>query len=436
MSLRNILPYPGIEDVLETHVIEFNLSANEHYRHRIKVGDASHPLKATLVWMDPTNTIMSAKMLINDMDLIVEDPTGKIYYGNGLRGDDVNNVEQVTIEAPTVSDTVYQIRVSTGEYLYGGSQTFSLIVTGGDLTFAYASYGFDGYRNPYCPTGEHLVRITLMDRGADGWSAGQSYRVTKMYSSFVRTGTMSGAVKNDSITSESWCLPSGTYTVTLLNSVDSTDLDEMALELENCKLYLSQYQPSGKFTIGSSTWNYCGHCPGYEISLLLVGSFYGVPYGWIGNTHYSLTQTTWGDDVFMGTLAIGMLREHKYCVSGGVYVLQLHDAPTTDDAVDDDYMEKIVGHEEYYIYVSINGSGGALYPGFEATITLMPGMKGISIQQKDDDDSGDSSSSRFILVVIIGSVLFGLFVCIAIIVQTRRILNTPHYVSPVSQPQP
>lgn len=42
--------------------------------------------------MDPDNSILSEKLLLNNIDLRVVSPTGTVYYGNNLAGDEINNV--------------------------------------------------------------------------------------------------------------------------------------------------------------------------------------------------------------------------------------------------------------------------------------------------------------------------------------------------------
>lgn len=42
--------------------------------------------------MDPDNSIISEKLLLNNIDLRVVDPTKKVYYGNNVAGDEINNV--------------------------------------------------------------------------------------------------------------------------------------------------------------------------------------------------------------------------------------------------------------------------------------------------------------------------------------------------------
>lgn len=95
MTLPNILPYPGIESILHLHVIETNIYSYQEIVHTVQVHDITRPMKATIVWMDPDNTIMTNKMLLNNLDLKVITPTGKILYGNNISGDEINNVRNL-----------------------------------------------------------------------------------------------------------------------------------------------------------------------------------------------------------------------------------------------------------------------------------------------------------------------------------------------------
>jgi 5'(3')-deoxyribonucleotidase len=78
------------------------------------------PLKITLVWTDVPGTTSTSKHLINDLNLKVTDPDGKIYYGNnGLETakwsasgggfDDLNNVENVFIENPASGEWIIDV---------------------------------------------------------------------------------------------------------------------------------------------------------------------------------------------------------------------------------------------------------------------------------------------------------------------------------------
>lgn len=90
------------------------VSQGEEITYTFHVSDQSAPFKATLAWTDPPAEPGSAKTLVNDLDLIVKAPGGKIYYGNHFLGantpDRINNVEQVYLPSPTPGD--YTVTVS------------------------------------------------------------------------------------------------------------------------------------------------------------------------------------------------------------------------------------------------------------------------------------------------------------------------------------
>jgi hypothetical protein len=92
VSLPNVLPYPGIETILQLQVIETTIYPYQEIIHIVEVHDVSRPFKATLAWMDPNNAIMTNRMLLNNLDLKVITPSGQVLYGNNAAGDEVNNV--------------------------------------------------------------------------------------------------------------------------------------------------------------------------------------------------------------------------------------------------------------------------------------------------------------------------------------------------------
>lgn len=106
--------------------------------------NGSEPLRATLVWTDPPGTPPVASldppdiMLVNDLDMTI---TGAktVYYPYKLDKDnpsfaattgdnDVDNVEQVHIANPSAG--TYTINITHEGSISGGSQAFSLIITG------------------------------------------------------------------------------------------------------------------------------------------------------------------------------------------------------------------------------------------------------------------------------------------------------------------
>lgn len=109
---------------------------------------SGYPIKVTICWTDPKGTPTSAQldpstpMLVNDLDLRVEDQAARtIFYPWSLDKDNpsnaatnsgennVDNVEMVYIESPTPGET-YTITVDHDGSLSGGSQAFSMIISG------------------------------------------------------------------------------------------------------------------------------------------------------------------------------------------------------------------------------------------------------------------------------------------------------------------
>ncbi len=86
-------------------------------QYTVHVSDSGSIFKATLAWSDASAEPDSTHTLVNDLDLIVRTPDGKVYYGNHFLGkntpDRTNNVEQVFLPSPVPGD--YTVRVVGAE---------------------------------------------------------------------------------------------------------------------------------------------------------------------------------------------------------------------------------------------------------------------------------------------------------------------------------
>jgi len=423
VSLQNVLPYPGVEDVMEIYVVEACLSAEQSYTHTLQIGGSTRPFKATLVYMDPANTIISTKMLLHNLDLTVEDADGNVYYGNGIAGDDVNNVEQVYLQTPTITNADWTVTVSGDVFPESGdgTQCFSLIVSGEDLTHVSNNIATPtgGYDPGNCNSnGEMLVFVTAMDSAGDGWGT-NTYEIVNSSGYVVESVSLSGAVPNDFYTTRSYCLPVGDYSVELVDG-GSSGATEMAVELGQCSLYLSEYKTSGEFSVTSA--EDCNTCTIYELNMLLIGSIYGVPYGWLGNTHYTITQTKGGSASYAGTLTTGMLLEHKYCLVDGTYRIEFAQVADDDGGfLDDDFLAYYFGVEEYAIYLSdSDGMNVALAPPDYVVLTIENGestsVSYNSDKSSDDDDNGLSDGAiagiAISILVLLSGVVAGLVYCL------------------------
>jgi subtilisin family serine protease len=110
------------------------LRSGESWRWSCQVADARVPLAITLAWTDYPGSAGHYPNLVNDLDLVVTSPSGKVYYGNsavgqdGGRPDRINNVERVIIPQPELGR--YQIRVRAFN-APRGPQGFALVYSGG-----------------------------------------------------------------------------------------------------------------------------------------------------------------------------------------------------------------------------------------------------------------------------------------------------------------
>lgn len=102
--------------------------------------DPSHGLDITLAWTDEAgsaNSAQSQSKLVNDLDLILIDPSGNQWLGNdfasgfstqGGTSDDLNNVERIKIAPGTLSNSGnWLVKVM---HRTGNEQDFSIVITG------------------------------------------------------------------------------------------------------------------------------------------------------------------------------------------------------------------------------------------------------------------------------------------------------------------
>ena len=124
------------EDAGSEVIIESSLSNGESSTYYLSVPSGESELKLTLVWDDYPGTALAAKELVNDIDLIVKNSTGDIFYPWTLSpdspgayavqnaADDTNNVEQVYVSSPDAG--VWTVIVN-GTSIPQAPETFSLV---------------------------------------------------------------------------------------------------------------------------------------------------------------------------------------------------------------------------------------------------------------------------------------------------------------------
>lgn len=145
ITVDEALHFPGdarklvIRDVWNAH--EESLSTGEVYEFEVDVEGDTEQLRVTMTFTDAPATVgvslaTPGGAVVNDVDLIVESPSGTIYRGNVFSGgvsvpggsaDGINTTEQVHVDAPEVGR--WMIRVD-GAAVAEGTQGFAVVVTG------------------------------------------------------------------------------------------------------------------------------------------------------------------------------------------------------------------------------------------------------------------------------------------------------------------
>jgi len=133
------------EDQTNDVISEHTLNNGGTYTTTI-TATSGYPIKVTIAWTDPKGTPTSAQldpitpMLVNDLDLRITNGSNTYYPWKLNRNspsaaatnsgqNNVDNVEMVYIENPTAGET-YTITVDHDGSLSGGSQAFSMIISG------------------------------------------------------------------------------------------------------------------------------------------------------------------------------------------------------------------------------------------------------------------------------------------------------------------
>ncbi len=111
------------------------LGKSKEYIYR--VDDPNRPLKITLSWSDPAAAPgKGGSTLVNDLDLVVTDPNGRLFYGNDSGGaaipDSLNNTEQVYIDNPVPGSYLIKVqgsgvKVDAVTDVQGNSQDFAIV---------------------------------------------------------------------------------------------------------------------------------------------------------------------------------------------------------------------------------------------------------------------------------------------------------------------
>ncbi|HXF09492.1 MAG TPA: S8 family serine peptidase, partial [Desulfuromonadaceae bacterium] len=159
------------------------LSTAQVYERRVILGSSAEPLKITLTYTDVPGLPAAIPALVNDLDLEVIAPDGKLYRGNqfidgesidgGTVGDNINNVEAVHLAEPLPGEYLVRVRArNVVEDIHQSAsaqpqQDFALVVSGDLAASGTGVLFFD--RKAYSAPG--LIQLKLIDLNLAGQSS-------------------------------------------------------------------------------------------------------------------------------------------------------------------------------------------------------------------------------------------------------------------------
>lgn len=85
-------------------------------------------LYVTLAWTDPPAQASAAQTLVNDLDLTIDGPNGRLFGNGGAAADRKNNVETVRLENPTPGTYVITVQAPRVNGTFG-AQPYALVAT-------------------------------------------------------------------------------------------------------------------------------------------------------------------------------------------------------------------------------------------------------------------------------------------------------------------
>lgn len=85
-------------------------------------------LYLALTWTDPPAQVAAAKTLVNDLDLIVDGPSGRIFGNGGATANRNDNVETIRLEDPAPGNYVITVAVHSVNATFG-AQPYALVAT-------------------------------------------------------------------------------------------------------------------------------------------------------------------------------------------------------------------------------------------------------------------------------------------------------------------
>lgn len=352
--MTNILPIPGVCDfdlyVADSETLQ---SLTQRTYTVVVTGDVvvsncsvANALKVTIAWNDPLNVYWAGKNLLNDLDLTITSPSGTMYHGNGILGDEYNPVERIVITDPEPG--AYKVQVTAKELVGTGQQAYSIVITSigymDELSLVTSTVTTnqlwrEASSQQCMNSGGMPVRFQLEDwKGGASWN-GVQLTFAELINPDVRLQSCtfpSNANNNIAYYSRTYqcdvCLSKNNIYVAALQTPHgrnvSIDAEAIRVSAPLCDVYLSYWQPTATINLSEGA---CNACNSSRMNTLLEVMMYAnvtdddvEDYSWHGHAFWNISGRT-NFAHAASTLLISDETAERYCLPNGVYNIQLWD---------------------------------------------------------------------------------------------------------------
>lgn len=415
MNLDNVLPLPGVNDGLDLYIDDLaELAAYTYTEYRVTVTDNSMPLKITVAWYDPINTVFASKLLLHDLDLIVKSPSNVQYLGNAPTDgfvDEYNPHEQVYVASPEAG--TWKIYVSAKAITESATQKYSLTVTSkGEVSVASRGTKTNGmFDNDNLCGSTHTLDLSLFDYNADGWSSKTVFGLVQreLNQSQVTTFEVVNSGDMPQIhNADRMCVEDNKCYLAVLEMLDGMDMN-VAVEIPECNVFLNSWINVRQVCMVNGV---CNPCNATDTTLTLkLEAVASQLSGW-GMNYFSIF-TDHGGELTDSLKAAGTMEWvtnstlKTVCLPDGDYIVRLH--------LNDPLYFPILSIDECDISLhttvsSLSVSEGSVQASFSIKNGKCNSEDSHPSSNDDDDDSGDKVEMGAAIGIAAGALVFGALV--------------------------
>lgn len=293
LMLSNILPLIRYSnkssDTAQSDLFVDTVTLKEYTEivYDIDIQRSDVPFRVTISWYDPPVQVFASKVLLHDIDLLVINPDGEIFYGNvpssatrsgkeaplDSHRDEMNNNEQVIIIKPEVFG-IWQVHIQAKKLFESNAQDVAIVITssgsvsGDGLGYNLkalqpslldsCSYSLSWQDDARDATVFHTkIGLSLWSLPTrNHWSESSSYSIyyhnDRTMTNPLHSGSWADASIHRMYRDDEICLPQGCYDV-YLNLDGHSTVTGTQLSIPGCDAYLSPMTTKQSFCIVNSS---------------------------------------------------------------------------------------------------------------------------------------------------------------------------------------